>query len=85
MFTTKPSDDETKNESKMNFMTGMMVGTSVEFQHIIVDLIHEYRKKNISEISISVLEDALMQATIKNMSPEGLLGMMMQKGDVKCK
>lgn len=77
MFKTKDKKDEITN-----LQIGMMVGTAVEFQNNLMKLMHEYENKGIKEISISVLKDMISESLIKNISPEGLLGMMIKKGDI---
>ena len=77
MFKTKDKKDEITN-----LQIGMIVGTAVEFQNELIKLMQEYENKGIKEISISVLKDMIFESHIKNISSEGLLGMMIKKGDI---
>lgn len=67
---------------------GLMIGTSVESTHQLMQLIQEYDKKGIKEVSIDVLKQIIAEASMKTISPEGLLGSMilsMKKEAEKCK
>lgn len=77
MFKTKDKKDEIKN-----LQMSMMVGTAMELQGNLMKLMQEYENKGIKEISISVLKDMISESFIKNISPEGLVGMMIKKGDI---
>lgn len=77
MFKTKDKKDEITN-----LQIGRIVGTAVEFQNELMKLMQEYENKGIKEISISVLKDMISESHIKNISSEGLLGMMIKKGDI---
>lgn len=71
-----------KKEQITNLQMSMMVGTAMEFQGNLMKLMQEYENKGIKEISISVLKDMISESFIKNISPEGLVGMMIKKGDI---
>lgn len=71
-----------KKEQITNLQMSMMVGTAMELQGNLVELMQEYENKGIKEISISVLKDMISESFIKNISPEGLVGMMIKKGDI---
>lgn len=77
MFKTKDKED-----GITNLQMSMMVGTAVEFQGKLMKLMQEYENKGIKEISISVLRDMISESFIKNISPEGLVGMMIKQGDI---
>lgn len=77
MFKTKDKKDEI-----INLQMSMMVGTAMELQGNLMKLMQEYENKGIKEISISVLKDMISESFIKNISPEGLVGMMIKKGDI---
>lgn len=77
MFKTKD-----KKEQITNLQMSMMVGTAMELQGKLMKLMQEYENKGIKEISISVLRDMISESFIKNISPEGLVGMMIKKGDI---
>lgn len=77
MFKTKDKKDEITN-----LQMSMMVGTAMELQGNLMKLMQEYENKGIKEISISVLKDMISESFIKNISPEGLVGMMIKKGDI---
>lgn len=67
---------------------GLMIGTAVESQHQLIELIQEYDKKGIKEVSIEVLKQIISEASMKTISPEGLLGSMilsMKKEAEQCK
>lgn len=57
---------------------GMLIGTAVEFQDVILDLIAEYNQKGIEEIPISVLIQALVESSVKTVG-FGLLDKMLHK------
>ena len=59
---------------------GMLIGTAVEFQDVILNLIAEYNQKGIEEIPISVLIQALVESSVKT-AGFGLLDKMLKKGD----
>lgn len=75
-----------KTEDKKNGITdlqiGMMVGTAMEFQNKLMKLMEEYENKGIKEIPISVLRDMISVSFMENISPKGLVGMMIRKGDI---
>lgn len=77
MFKTKD-----KKEQITNLQMSMMIGTATELQGNLMKLMQEYENKGIKEISISVLKDMISESFIKNISPEGLVGMMIKKGDI---
>ena len=77
MFKIKDKKDEITN-----LQMSMMVGTAMELQGNLMKLMQEYENKGIKEISISVLKDMISESFIKNISPEGLVGMMIKKGDI---
>lgn len=67
---------------------GLMIGTAVESQHQLMELIQEYDKKGIKEVSIDVLKQIIAEASMKTIGPEGLLGSMilsMKKEAEQCK
>lgn len=73
---------EDKKEQITNLQMSMMVGTAMELQGNLMKLMQEYENKGIKEIPISVLKDMISESFIKNISPEGLVGMMIKKGDI---
>ena len=89
MFATKPQDEkQEKHSQRMDLGMGLMIGTAVESQHQLIELIQEYDKKGIKEVSIEVLKQIISEASMKTISPEGLLGSMilsMKKEAEQCK
>ena len=72
MFATRPKEE--KEGLDMSLGMGLMIGTAIEFQNTIINLIKEYNSKDIEVIPITVLEQAIMEASMKTLSPEGLVG-----------
>lgn len=94
MFTTNPQDKKNQEKDLQGRSLGMdlgmvlMIGTAVESNHQLMQLIQEYDKKGIKEVSIDVLKQIIAEASMKTLSPEGLLGSMilsMKKEAEKCK
>lgn len=90
MFATKPQDkkNQEKHSQGMDLGMGLMIGTAVESHHQLMELIQEYDKKGIKEVSIDVLKQIIVEASMKTIGPEGLLGSMilsMKKEAEQCK
>lgn len=77
MFKTKD-----KKNQIADLQMGMIVGTAVESQRKLMKLMQEYENKGIKEIQISVLRDMISVSFMENISSEGLVGMMIKKGDI---
>ncbi len=63
----------------MNLMIGMMIDTSMETTHKLIEVVNKYRASNIDVIPISEIEACLEAGHKKATSPDGLLKKMIDE------
>lgn len=68
--------NEAETKKTKDFGMGLMIGTAVETQGLLMELIRDYEDRGIEEISLLVLKQMIVEASLKTMSPKGLVGQM---------